>query len=221
MRRFAGSWQALKDLGRAFARRADFPRFRKKGRSERFRYPDPKQIELDQQGSRIFLPNLGWLRYRNSREALGEVKNVTVSASGEKWFVSVQTEREVEQPVHPSDSKNVKAKRGLNRRIMDQGWHEFRRQLEYKQVWRGGHVVVVPAQDTSRTCPECRHVAAENRRSQERFRCVRCGFEENADLVAAINIRRAGHARIACGEKAQEGRSMKQEPTEATQANAA
>src|SRR5205814_2316928 len=44
-------------------------------------------------------PKLGWLRYRNSRKVFGTVKNVTVSLSCGKWFVSIQTEREVEQPV--------------------------------------------------------------------------------------------------------------------------
>jgi putative transposase len=77
--------QTLKDLERAysnfFAKRADFPRFKKKGRSDSFRYPDPKQIKLDQANSRVFLPKLGWLRYRNSRDVLGTVKNVTVSQS--------------------------------------------------------------------------------------------------------------------------------------------
>lgn len=33
---------------------------------------------------------------------------------------------------------NVKAKSGLNRSILDQGWFEFRRQLTYKQTFRGG-----------------------------------------------------------------------------------
>ena len=95
--------QALKDLERAyanfFAKRADVPRFRKKGQSDRFRYPDPNQIRLDQANNRLFLPKLGWLRYRNSRDVLGMVKNITVSQSCGKWFVSLQTEREVEQPL--------------------------------------------------------------------------------------------------------------------------
>ena len=42
---------ALKDLERAyknfFARRADFLRFKRKGCGESFRYPDPKQFEID------------------------------------------------------------------------------------------------------------------------------------------------------------------------------
>ena len=54
--------QTLKDLERAysnfFAKRADFPRFKRKGRHDSFRYPDLKQIKLDQGHGRIFLPNL-------------------------------------------------------------------------------------------------------------------------------------------------------------------
>ena len=70
--------QALKDLERAytnfFAKRAAFPQFRKKGLHDRFRYPDPKQFKLDQPNSRTFVPKLGWIRYRNSREtAIGRV----------------------------------------------------------------------------------------------------------------------------------------------------
>jgi putative transposase len=301
--------QALKNLERAysnfFAKRADFPRFKKKGQHDRFRYPDPKQIRLEQVSSRLFLPKLGWVRYRNSRQVLGTVKNVTVNLCCGKWFVSIQTEREVEQPLprggavgidlgvarfatlsdgtfyaplnsfkrHATElrkrqqaigrkqkyshnwrkaksriqrihvrignarrdylhktsttisqnharvcmedlqvrnmsrsaagtietpGKRVRAKAGLNRSILDQGWFEFRRQLQYKLSWNGGELILVPPQNTSRRCPLCEHVSAQNRRTQERFACIACGFEENADLVGAINILRAGHARCAC-----------------------
>ncbi len=301
--------QTLKDLERAyanfFAKRADFPRFKKKGLSDSFRYPDPKQIKLDQANSRLFLPKLGWLRYRNSRDVLGTVKNITVSQSGGKWYASIQTEREVEQPIPQGDAvgidmgvarfatlsdgtfvaplgsykqhqdrlrraqqsmsrkvkfssnwrrakarvqrihsrignarrdflhktstaisqnhamvciedlqvrnmsrsaagstekpgRNVRAKSGLNKSILDQGWFEFRRQLDYKLAWNGGWLVAVPPQNTSRTCPCCGHVSADNRQTQAQFLCVECGFEENADVVGAINVLRAGHARFAC-----------------------
>ena len=43
---------ALKHLDKAyqnfFAKRADYPRFKRKGSGDSFRYPDPKQIKLDQ-----------------------------------------------------------------------------------------------------------------------------------------------------------------------------
>ncbi len=59
---------------------------------------------LDQANSRLFLPKLGWLRYRNGRHVLGTVRNDTVSKLGGKWYASIQTEREVEQPVPQTTS---------------------------------------------------------------------------------------------------------------------
>ena len=53
-------------------------------------------------------------------------------------------------------------------------------------------------ENTSRTCPCCGHISKDNRATQARFACVECGFEENADVVGAINVLRAGHARLAC-----------------------
>jgi putative transposase len=67
--------QALKDLERAyknfFAQRAGFPKFKKRGQRDSFRYPDPKQFKLDQVNGRIFLPKLGWMRLLLSRAVLG------------------------------------------------------------------------------------------------------------------------------------------------------
>jgi putative transposase len=79
-----------------------------------------------------------------------------------------------------------------------------------------GQVVAVNPRNTSRTCPCCGHVSAQNRQTQARFACVECGFEGNADLVGAINILAAGHAVLACGGAVLSGRPAKQEPAEAT-----
>jgi putative transposase len=107
---------------------------------------------------------------------------------------------------------NVRAKSGLNKSILDQGWSEFHRQLDYKLAWSGGWLVAVVPQNTSRTCPACGHVSADNRKTQAKFNCVQCGFEENADLVGAINVLRAGLARLAC--QANEIARRQQEPAE-------
>ncbi|HAJ6691262.1 TPA: transposase [Escherichia coli] len=307
--------QSLKGLERAyknfFQKRAAFPRFKKRGQNDAFRYP--QGVKLDQENSRIFLPKLGWMRYRNSRQVTGVVKNVTVSQSCGKWHISIQTESEVSTPVHPSASmvgldagvaklatlsdgtvfepvnsfqknqktlarlqrqlsrkvkfsnnwqkqkrkiqrlhscianirrdylhkvtttvsknhamiviedlkvsnmsksaagtvsqpgRNVRAKSGLNRSILDQGWYEMRRQLEYKQLWRGGQVLAVPPAYTSQRCACCGHTAKENRLSQSKFRCQVCGYTANADVNGARNILAAGHAVLACGGCQQTG----------------
>ena len=115
-----------------------------------------------------------------------QVKNMSKSAKGT-----------LEEP-----GKNVRAKSGLNRAILDQGWGEFKRQLKYKLEWLGGELLLVDPKYTSQTCPSCQHVAKENRQSQADFHCVACGYHENADLVGAMNVCRAGHAHLACGDTA-------------------
>jgi putative transposase len=332
---------ALKDLERAyqnfFAKRTRLPRFRRKGRAASFRYPDAQQFEIDEANSRIFLPKLGWLRYRNSRDILGVARNITVSESAGRWYASIQTEREVAPPValsttavgidvgiarfatfsdasflvplnsfkkheqrlrryqrrmsrkvkfsqnwlkakrrvqrihsriahvrkdflHKATStiskthaivcledlqvgnmsrsargtaaapgRRVAAKSGLNKSILDQGWYEFRRQLQYKLAWHGGQLIAVPPHHTSQSCPACRHVATENRRSQAQFRCVECGYENHADVVGAINILERGLRLSACGgegaglarKRKAKPASKKQEPAEETHALAA
>jgi putative transposase len=102
----------------------------------------------------------------------------------------------------------------LNRSILDQGWSEFRRQLEYKMIWKGGVLLAVPAQNTSRTCPCCGHVAKENRETQAKFECVQCGHNNNADVVGAINILERGYRLFACGGDLEARGPRKQEPTE-------
>lgn len=93
--------------------------------------------------------------------------------------------------------RNVRQKAGLNRVIRDQGWYAFRRFLHYKLAWNGGMLLAVSPRNTSRTCLACGHVAAGNRVTQALFACAACGFEENADLVGAKNVLRAGDARLA------------------------
>ncbi len=115
--------------------------------------------------------------------------------------------------------RNVRAKSGLNLTILDQGWYEMRRQLEYKQLWRGGQVLAIPPAYTSQKCACCGHTTKENRQSQSKFECLECGYTENADINGARNILAAGHAVLACGGMVQLDRPLKQEPTEMIQAS--
>ena len=97
--------------------------------------------------------------------------------------------------------KNVKAKSGLNKSILDQGWYKFRNQLEYKSHWQGGVVVAVEPRYTSQTCSKCGNKAKESRLTQSSFVCVNCGFEVNADVNAARNVLAAGLSRVGlCSE---------------------
>lgn len=95
--------QKLKDLRRAFDDFFDpeqplkeHPVFKRKvdGRDS-FRYPHGFKIE----NRRIFLPKIGWVGFYKSREIEGTPKNVTVKQHAGHWYIAVQCEIEVQDPV--------------------------------------------------------------------------------------------------------------------------
>lgn len=51
-------------------------------------------------------------------------------------------------------------------------------------------VIPVDPRNSSRACPReaCGHIAAENRPTQEKFQCVKCGYTDHADRVGALNV---------------------------------
>ncbi len=116
-----------------------------------------------------------------------KVRNMTASAAGD-----------AEKP-----GRNVRAKAALNREILARGFRSMRSRLESKAQELGGSVVDVDPAYTSQTCPECEHVSKENRPTQSRFECVKCGYKNNADTVGAINILKRG---VSAGAQPASGR---------------
>ena len=313
-----------------------FPVFKRKNSGhDSFRIP--QGMEWERTKHKVYIPNLGWFNYRKSYKKdklMGELRNMTVSRDGDKWFVAIGVQYDTKEIPHPyttptgidlgiknfavlSDrtevaplhafrsaerklriaqrkvSKRVKfssnwrkqmavvndvhrriancrrnylhqeshritnthgdirmenlkvvnmsasaagtieepgvnvaAKSGLNKSILDQGWSEFRRQLKYKVIRKGGKFGLVDPKNTSRECPECHHIEAGNRKTRDWFCCLKCGYAAPADYVAARNISQ----RVTLPEpakrpprkrrstKAQEG-MQKQEPNRQVSAN--
>jgi putative transposase len=107
--------QRLKELDRACGEALDpknpkkLPQFKKKFKcTESFRLPQGFSIEKNV----IFLPKAGSLPFFKSRDIIGAAKNCTVSEKCGHWYISVQTEMTVPDPVHPSSS-SAGADRGL------------------------------------------------------------------------------------------------------------
>jgi len=122
-----------------------------------------------------------------------QIRNMSASARGT-----------IENP-----GQNIKAKSGLNKSILDQGWFEFKRQLDYKLFWRGGILVEVNPKHTSQRCSCCGHTAKENRVSQVAFKCQVCCHEDNADINAAKNILTVGQTGMVCGSNRISDRKQK------------
>jgi IS605 OrfB family transposase len=75
-------------------------------------------------------------------------------------------------------------------RLIQYGWPFASLQTKVRHVAsrHGIQVVEVDAKNTSRTC-RCGHVSKSNRPAQALFRCISCGYQHNADILAAFNIR--------------------------------
>ncbi len=107
----------------------------------------------------------------------------------------------------------ARAKAGLNRGILANGWSLLVQRLEHKAAER---VEKVNPAFTSQTCSVCGRCAPGNRESQAVFRCVACGHRANADVNAAVNIA-AGRA-VSARRETPVRVSSKREPQHATSA---
>ena len=290
---------AIIQLGAAFknffAGRAKYPKFRKKGQHDRFSLSND-QFSVD--GSRIRIPNLGWVRMRETLRFTGKIMSATVSRVADRWFVSITVDTD-ELPLPKAENqgavgvdlgvsalatlstgesitgpkahktllsrlqrlsrslsrktkcsenrKKAKAKlsrlhvrisnirkdalhqlttnltrrfdtigiedlnvrgmvknRHLSRAVSDMGFFEFRRQLEYKAVQRGGMVVVADRwYPSSKTCSGCGHRLETLPLSVREWACPACGSVHDRDVNAAINLKTLAVSSTvsACGEE--------------------
>lgn len=67
-------------------------------------------------------------------------------------------------------------------------FHQLRSFITYKAKLVGIPVVLVNPQNTSRACSSCGHCEKANRKTQDKFVCKSCGYSDNADHNAALNI---------------------------------
>jgi putative transposase len=289
---------AIMQLGDAFknffAKRARYPRFRKKGIHDRFTLTND-QFKVND--SRIRIPNLGWVRMRESLRFTGKIVSATISRCAHKWFVSITVEMEsptisianenqvaigVDLGVHhfatlstgekipgPKPHKalmsrlkrlsrslsrkqkgsknrgkarlklarlhfrignirrdalhqlttklandyhtigiedlNIKGmmkNRKLSRSIADMGFHEFRRQLEYKALTSGAKVVVADRWfASSKTCSHCGDKTENLPLSVREWVCGSCFISHDRDINAAKNLEKlaVSSTASACG----------------------
>lgn len=83
------------------------------------------------------------------------------------------------------------AKRALNRLIRDCAWGELKLKIQSVAEKFGCLVVEVNPKYTSQQCSACGHTDKQNRKG-EKFACVECGYVQDADNQAAINIAKRG-----------------------------
>lgn len=85
----------------------------------------------------------------------------------------------------------------LAQSIADVGWSEFRRQLEYKSEWYGKNLIVIGRfEPSSKLCNVCGKINNELILTDRIWTCDKCGTIHDRDILAAINIKNFGLAKV-------------------------
>ena len=87
-----------------FAGRAKYPKFRKKGLHDRFSLSND-QFSID--SSRMRIPNLGWVRIRETLRLTGKIMSATVSRVADRWFVSITVDTQNDLPLPKAENQGA------------------------------------------------------------------------------------------------------------------
>ena len=86
--------------------------------------------------------------------------------------------------------KGMVKNHNLARSIHDAGFGKLRSQIEYKAKKKGVTVILINRFfPSSKTCYQCKHIKKELSLSERVFHCENCGYTQDRDLNAALNIR--------------------------------
>jgi len=103
--------------------------------------------------------------------------------------------------------RNMIRNHRLARAISDAAWREMRAMLAYKCQWYGRDLVVTGRwYPSSKICSACGHTVSSLPLGVREWDCAHCGARHDRDINAAVNIKAAGLAVLACGAGRRPGR---------------
>ena len=99
---------AIKNLGKAFdnffAGHSGYPRFKVKGRDDRFTLSNDL-FRVD--GCRIHIPKLKWVRMREPLRFSGKIISATISRVADRWFVSITVDTPTNSHLRPAENQGA------------------------------------------------------------------------------------------------------------------
>ena len=91
------------------------------------------------------------------------------------------------------NTKGLMRNSKLSKAIAEQGWYEFKRQLEYKCYWYGRSLVVIDRfYPSSKLCNNCGWKNTQLKLCDRKWTCPDCGMELDRDFNAADNVKDEG-----------------------------
>jgi putative transposase len=160
-----------------------------------------RKVLTARRARRKFGQNIPRARRRLAR-LHARIANIRRDATHKATTMLAKTYRRI--GIEDLNVRGMASNRRLARSMMDGGFFEFRRQLEYKARFYGATVVVADRWfPSSKTCSCCGSLKAALALSRRIFECDDCGYEAGRDNNAARNLENmaASFAVTACGEE--------------------
>jgi putative transposase len=183
----------------------DFTRNQKNNKEKAARYIKRLQRKLARQKQKTSSRRLKtkhriakqYAKIKNIREDFCHKTSRSLVNSSAKIFVfeDLKTSNMTKAPKAKQDhngkhiSNKARAKAGLNKAILDKGWHRLEVFIRYKALKAGKVVFKVSAFYTSQECANCHYIHPDNRKNQAWFHCGSCGNIDNADRNASLVIK--------------------------------
>ena len=90
--------------------------------------------------------------------------------------------------IQMEDLSGIKEDTGFPKFLRHWTYYDLQEKIKAKAAEHGIRVVQVDPSYTSQRCSQCGHIDRENRTSQAKFCCTKCGFSANADFNASQNL---------------------------------
>lgn len=166
-------------------------------------------------------------KYKTRRESLQKSKKAKKTrAKARAWKKLSKKESRFRQDVNHQISKRIVQKaKNLKQCIVLEDLNDFfedikvRREnkfmrkswafaqlifyIQYKALREGIRCILVNPAYTSQQCYNCRYCDSKNRKSQSIFECIKCGYINNADINAALNIALKGKCQLSYSSTAE------------------
>jgi IS605 OrfB family transposase len=143
------------------------------------------------------------LQKKNTRNAKRRIKQIgNKEARFRKDVNHCISKKIVEKAKGTNCAISLENLKGINNRTtvrksqknqrMSWSFYQLKTFINYKAEELGITVIEVNPKNTSRTCNKCKYCDKKNRKNQSDFQCLKCGYVENADINASLNIRELG-----------------------------
>ena len=173
--------------------------YRNINKTNKMKKLEKKKKRLQRQVSRKYEDNkdgLKFIKTKNIVKLEKKIKKMQQKLNGTRDNFIQQTTSEIvrREPsyitIEDLNIKGIMQNKHLSKAIQQQGFYEFRRQIQYKGLWNNSEIRIVDRwYPSSKTCHDCGYINKELSLKDREWICPSCESVIDRDFNASLNLR--------------------------------